>query len=944
MILGADPHSGVIKCCLLNARSLCNKLDAFSHFLESQKFDLALVTETWLNDSITDSMICGPQFNVARADRGTRGGGVAICLKKCIKFTRFSADCKFNKLEACCIDIFTPCKHRVICIYRPPNCDLQYTLLLMELISELCRVSYPVTIGGDFNLPDIVWPSLDYPNSPEYCAVMDGLLESGLTQLVVDPTRNLNVLDLILTTSPVNTSNVIVNECFDLSDHCVVEFCISADIEQGRSTRCPDYKSADFAGMARVLAGYNWDEFFEGILDINIMWGKFSELLRHLCRRFIPYKKVNENGPRTVYPYYLNAMLSRKRRLWRNRFEANGMYQYKKYSTKCSKAIKRFKLSKERNILDSGDLNKLFAYVNRKRARKGGIGAILDSRGSVVNEDVEKCEIFASYFGSVFVQDDNLLPYFRSRAHGHSLDYVFFTPEIVCRYLKQLKPKFSHSPDGIPQGILKNLCEFLCEPLQRIFKFSFDTGSVPDQWRSADVVPVHKKDDCSLPKNYRPVSLTCPCSKVMESIISDAMSGFLLNRGLLSNDQHGFLKKRSTCTQLLGCLNDWCKIIDDGGVVETVYIDFAKAFDTVCHNKLIHKMKGYGITGNLLSWHNAFLDCRTQRVKINKSFSKPFPVLSGVPQGSVLGPLYFLIYINDILEVVPRGVSCKLFADDVKLYSFLPKPDDDNSAFLQEGIGTVALWAEKWQLILSQPKCFCVRFGRGNCNIYHLGQNLLPVVKSCNDLGVTLASGLKVKTHCLLTAQKAYKVVNVIFRCFLTSRMDTLLQAFCTYVRPILEYCSPVWSPCYVSDIDIIESVQRYFTRRLFSRLQLPPRSYPERLLYLKLEPLELRRSRADLHMCYSIVHADVNITFADFFEWGLNQGRTRGHTLKLRVATPRTNTLLHSFANRVVTLWNLLPPYVNGKPLVRASHLSLFKSRLRNVDLNAHLKFSRNM
>ena len=209
---------------------------------------------------------------------------------------------------------------------------------------------------------------------------------------------------------------------------------------------------------------------------------------------------------------------------------------------------------------------------------------------------------------------------------------------------------------------------------------------------------------------------------------------------------------------------------------------------------------------------------------------------------------------------------------------------------------------------------------------------------------MALSSKLRFKSQCLLVAKKAYNVLNMLFRCFKCVSVEIFIRAYCAYVRPLLEYCCIVWSPVYVTEIDIIENVQRHFTLRLFARASIPQCSYPERLTFLKLDSLELRRLRADLYMCYKIVHGDINLQFNDFFEWGLNLERTRGHFLRFRVPVAHTNVLMHKFAHCAVALRNYLLQCIHGEPLVHARNVCLFKKRLKFVDLTRHLRFSRNL
>ena len=218
------------------------------------------------------------------------------------------------------------------------------------------------------------------------------------------------------------------------------------------------------------------------------------------------------------------------------------------------------------------------------------------------------------------------------------------------------------------------------------------------EWKT----PIHKKGPTSLPTNYRPISLTCTCCRVMERIVNKNILAFLSNNGLIKKQQHGFLESKSTCTNLLECVYDWTIALQSKKSVDVVYFDYQKAFDSVSHPKLLQKIQCYGITNNLLLWLSDFLLNRTQRVRVNEILSEPRPVTSGVPQGSFLGPTLFLIFTNDIVDNITKAsVSTKLFADDIKLYAY-----SESNQHLQDAITELTHWSDRWQLRLAPDKCF----------------------------------------------------------------------------------------------------------------------------------------------------------------------------------------------------------------------------------------------
>ena len=244
---------------------------------------------------------------------------------------------------------------------------------------------------------------------------------------------------------------------------------------------------------------------------------------------------------------------------------------------------------------------------------------------------------------------------------------IEISQEDVQSRLEKLNVNKSCGPDNIHPFVLQRTASEISVPLTKIFKLSLSMGECPDDWRSANVTPIHKKGSRTNPGNYRPVSLTSQSCKVLESIVRKHILEHLMTNNILSNSQHGFRSGRSCLTNLLEIMEDWTEIIDDYDDIDVAYLDFIKAFDLVSHKHLIYKLSKYGITNQVLQWIEAFLNQRTQKVIVKGMASEPFNVTSGVPQGSVLGPILFLLFINDLPLEVVSPVS--LFADDSKIFS-----------------------------------------------------------------------------------------------------------------------------------------------------------------------------------------------------------------------------------------------------------------------------------
>ena len=400
-----------------------------------------------------------------------------------------------------------------------------------------------------------------------------------------------------------------------------------------------------------------------------------------------------------------------------------------------------------------------------------------------------------------------------------------------------------------------------------------------------------------LDSHQESIALACACCKIFESLIAAELLEFLKEHNLISEHQHGFLKRHSTNTNLLECLNDWMLSISNHNLVHIGYKGFQRAFDSISHPELILKLSSYGISGNLLFWIKAFLLNRTHSVRVGSTISHSCDVTRGVPQGSVLDPLLFNLFINDIADLLSNSIKIKMFADDLKSYSELST--DLNSQF-QIHLDHISFWATTWQLGISYSKCHILELGSNSIPIsYNLNNVVISNSKSITDLGVIIDPNLKFKSHIQDIVNRALLRSSHIFRCFLSRNNGYLVRAFKSYVRPLVEYVSTVWSPSDIGLMHALESVQRRFTKRLpgFSNM-----SYADRLINLNLQSLEHRRLINDLVMSFKIIHGLVDIDLNDFSTIS-NNTSLRWHPFKLVVPIARTNVRKHMFSCRIVNV-----------------------------------------
>ena len=448
---------------------------------------------------------------------------------------------------------------------------------------------------------------------------------------------------------------------------------------------------------------------------------------------------------------------------------------------------------------------------------------------------------------------------------------------------------------------------------------------MPPSWKLSIIIPIYKKGEKTNPENYRPISLTSICCKVMEGIIKDSIVSFFSNSPFLFHHQSAFLPGKSTNSQLLQFTDLLTSHVSKDQQVDSAYIDFAKAFDSVSHPKLLHKLKFLGIGGPLLKWVECFLTDRRQCVKVGNSLSFWSPVLSGIPQGSVIGPLLFLAYINDLRFVS----SCPMFifADDAKCVTTIKTLED--CVLFQKVLDCIFDWSNTWQLPLSINNCNVISFYLNSEPIiftYQMGGQPILRVEKVSDLGIDYCSNLSFTTHIHKIRLSARIRSAQILRCFSSRDAHLMYLAFKTYVRPLLEYNSNVWSPYKLGDIRKLESIQRRFTKNLKGMKNL---SYIDRLKALKSSTLESRRILADLVMYYKIMHGMVDLPRDLIFTLKPAQRSTRGHSLTLAKPKIVNNIDRYTFKNRHVNLWNILPDQIVNSPSLNA-----FKMKVKQLDI----------
>ena len=926
------------------------------------------MAETWFNSSVTDScIVSGLPFSIFRCDRkyspgGGTGGGVCILVKEAtVAAIPVPVPPHCGLFDICAVDVINLANQvRFITVYRPPSSDTDPTsvndmTVLIDCLQQLCDVDYTVVINGDFNLPNINWsyPIILSNDNMDHCSTLftNFMAQNVFDQLVNDVTRPSSVLpghgsiiDVVLCNDPFTVHDVFVGSPFSTSDHCVVTFELSilsaSSYSTMQSIQYRNFKLADWEAINDHLSCVDWSEAFTICTDAEQYAMVFYDTVYDSIDRFVPLTRCYPKGKRCPkginYPIRVRKLRSKKRAAWRlyRKFKKpNLLAKFKKISSDCRKAVHMAVQNHEESVIASGNLGKFFRFANSKFNARSNVGPLKLPNGSLTTDPAVKAELLSDYFHTVFTVDDCQCPNVTKKNSESQLSSIVFTPQLVSRVLCKLRTHSAGGPDDVPPAFLKRCRLYLATPLAFLYQLFFDSAYLPPVWLQAYITPIYKKGDATLTSNYRPISLTCSLCKIMESIIKDQLVKYLVSHKLISKEQHAFIAKHSTISNLLECTHDWAVSLHSKNPVDVLYIDFSRAFDSVVHNKLIVKLQSFGICGSLLLWITAFLSGRTQCVTVEWCFSSWINVLSGVPQGSVLGPILFLLFVDDIGCICSGLTKHSLFADDLKLYTSVQCSGDVVN--LQNSLVFIKSWCIMWQLTVNVSKCHVLHLGYNNPgHIYCYDQNEIPAATSVCDLGVDIDSSLKYDRHISRIVSKSYSRIGILFRGFATRNVEILKKAFTVYIRPVLEYASNIWSPCYAKYINSIENVQRHFTKRISSISHLP---YQERLAILELEPLELRRLKSDLTLYYKILNNHMPWPSDQYFAQPDRNCPilTRSAPEYLQTNYCRTKQFANEFFNRCVSCFNSLPQAV-----IRSNSVATFKRNLCAVDFSRFLQF----
>lgn len=936
-----------------NVRGLRTKCLDFYNGVLRENHDLILITESWLQGDVLDSELTDPRYDIFRCDRDlqlcnkSRGGGVLICAHRKLQATVFS-EWISDTAESLCVKVpahtLSSDKDLFIAVvYTPPDLlDLSTRFTnLKNNITKLLDI-FPDSnylLVGDFNLPCIKWDSYGFT-----------ILRQGSTDLQTcaeDFLDHLHFLGLIQYNSVINTKNKILDLCFsDLpleitrSQQTLIKednyhpslsvniLDLNCKSFKEKITKRLNFHKADYDAINNYFTNIDWLKVLShDSIDVSV--SKFYDKLSECCNLFVPLSK--STTARSHYPAWyskslikLNKQKNKIHKKWK-RFRNPRDYdeynllrnRFKRMQEQC---FKEFTARAEVNIKRTPKY--FWTYVKSKRG-SSNYPKQFTLNNNVFSEGQIICNAFNTFFENVFVSNASS-PGSSDSTHSpppnnQTISQINISPNKVYKLLSSLDKSKGAGYDGIPSVFLSRCAKSLAFPIFILFYNSLKQCTFPAMWKKALIIPIHKKGSKTLISNYRPISILCCIAKLFEKIVYDNIYQLIAHG--VPTSQHGFLKGRSTVSNLAVFTNYVLKHMEGGGQVDVVYTDFEKAFDRVDHVILLQKLESLGIHGDLLRWITSYLSNRSQAVVLGGYRSDFITVPSGVPQGSHLGPLFYNAYIFDINSCF-GSANHLLYADDKKIFMKINSITD--CLFLQRDLNNLMSYYSKNNITISIPKCQCISFTRKKKPIifpYNFDNIPIERVEVIRDLGILLDSGMSFSNHIDNIVKRSYQSLGFVIRtCKPFTTIMSLKIIYYAYIRSILEYACQIWCPFYAIHKNRIENIQRKFVRYLNYKFNATSNAhYSDSCREYRILTLEQRRKVLDLGLLHDVVSGrlDCPELVSQLMSLRAPARRTR-HTPLFAVASHHTNYAQNSVLTRIANCYNTefgdIDPFIYSK------------------------------
>ena len=910
-----------------------SKVPYVQDYIKESNSTAFVLTETWLNDShlVAETRIEGYTFirmdrHTTRTVKGRSSGGVGIYIRD-----NYAANSEIvftfgnGVIEAMGVMI-KPVNLLLIATYRSPDnrntrgkrsTNKEFSPYLTALRNFLCSLQSPtpdILLMGDYNLPHANWltgeciPGATSDEQTMVKNLYELTLEHFLVNQIDVPThRGGNTLDLVITNNADLIHDISVSPSA-VSDHFNIECSVTYNrTENSNTTENPETisneknqgfgslnffdESTNWEALEEDLTNYDWLQEFRG-QDTSEMMQRFLSVTLSIARKWVPERSPSRDSSarKRKIPRHRKALMRKRTRLKKQYVSAKSsskrdvlFHRLVNTEKQLNKSHEDQRDFEERKAIEKIRSNpKFFFSFGRKFSKvRIGVGPLINTAKRLISNPAEIAEILSEQYSSVFstpvhsrIPVNELFPDIDT--HDTLNDIVFCESDLEDA-MNELSTNAAPGPDLFPAVLLKKCSHALARPLTKIWKKSLISGEIPDICKFATITPIHKGKSKALPKNYRPVALTSHLVKIFEKVVRKQVVNYLHERNLFNTSQHGFLEGRSCLSQLLSHFDRITSELENGFGVDVIYLDFAKAFDKVDHGIALKKISDLGIKGCLGRWIHSFLTGRFQAVVVEGRKAKPKPVSSGVPQGSVLGPLLFLILIGDIDKDVATSFLSS-FADDTRVGKGISSVEDTRQ--LQADLESIYTWSVNNNMSFNSDKFELMRYRSkesrdsqlNSCYLDNNGQ-AIEEAQQVRDLGVIMTNDATFTSHMHEKCKSVKALISWILRTFRSREPLPMLTLWKTQVLCHLDYCSQLWSPTKTGAIQSLELLQKAF----FSKVKgLRSRCYWDQLIQLKAYSLERRRERYRIIYIWRILEGQVPNLLSTPVEYHLNVRRGR--------------------------------------------------------------------
>lgn len=864
-----------------NCGGIRSKLVEVRLNIYNSSYDAIILTETWLRPGILDSEIVDcDHYLIYRRDRDLSnsikkdGGGVLVAIKKSIPASRL-AHLELPNLEELIITI--PLENDTLfisAIYIPPKSSRDtYT----DFYNHLEYITTNNNIGnicviGDFNLPQLNWQAAEANininidiSQPldETCKQLANTM-SFLNAHQYNSHYNCNhkLLDLLICNKecPTSVPDTLVSNID--RHHPPFQFTININNKPPLKKQpiiYHNYYKADYEAIAKDLSAIDWSKELHS-RSVEEAVDYFYKILYQTIDLNVPLKKKYCKYPCWFSKGLISALKRKQKMLakWKNYSSLRDYNEFALLRTRCKTLLRKCYITYTKNTENSlkSNIKSFWAYIASFKETKPCYPATMSYEHATVTSPADIAELFSKFFSSVFEKSDNIaaidLDSLPCSSSSHILSSLYITEKDTNKKLNQLDCNKGAGADNIGPLFLKKLHSHITKPLTILFNKCIEEGNFPNKWKLALIMPLHKSGAKSIISNYRPISKLSIIPKIFESLVHDVVYPHV--ESSIIQQQHGFMKKKSTLTNLMLYSNFIFESVDQRTQVDAIYTDFRKAFDKVDHLLMLKKLAFNGIKGNLLRWFASYLSKRTQKIMIAGHESSTAEVTSGVFQGSVLGPLLYILFINDISQCFIHS-KFLMFADDLKIYRQVI--DHHDTILMQNDLDRFNNYCSRNKLSLAYDKCVHITFTRNRNKImsnYHIGNATIKNVPAVKDLGILFDEKLIFDQHIDHITTKAYRALGFVLRAakpFRKASSYTILYK--ALIRPNLEYASNIWNPYYDIYSQKIELIQKKILRATHFRTLQGKIPYKDLLTNYNLTRLSDRRTALDMTTLYRI-------------------------------------------------------------------------------------------